>query len=71
MENTNALTQLLSASAKLKLAFANERQKSQYATAEHDPCLTLWVATAVRRNNPEAFDLNNPADLLIWTFVRG
>ena len=69
MENPPRSGLLLSASEPLKLAVAQERRKPQYATTEHDACLTLWLAHSVRRNNPAAFDLNNPADRMIWVFV--
>jgi len=58
-----------SVSETLKLAYDEQSQKPQYATSESDPCLALWIAAAVKHNNPEAFNLDNPADLMTWVFV--
>jgi len=33
------------------------------------PCLAIWIASGLRRNNSEAFDLNNPDDLMMLAFV--
>ncbi len=69
METPDSAALFLSASQTLKLAIEQERQKPQYAATDHDPCLMLWMASAVKQANPAAFDLENPADLLIWSFV--
>jgi hypothetical protein len=59
----------LAASDSLKLAFEQEEQKPHYAPMENDSCLALWVASGVWHNNPQAFNLDNPADVMIWAFV--
>ncbi len=69
METPDSAVLFLSASQTLKAAIKQERQKPHYATTEPDPCLMLWVASAVKQANPAAFDLENPDDLLIWSFV--
>ena len=71
MDSQQHSAMFLSASETLQLACEQEQNKPQYAANQHDPCLALWIASAVKQNNPEAFDLNNPADLMIWGFVDG
>jgi hypothetical protein len=71
MNSQQPSAMFLSASETLKLACEQEQKKPQYTTNQHDPCLALWIASAVKQNNPEAFDLENPADLMIWGFVAG
>jgi len=69
MDNQQPSAMFLSASETLKLACEQEQNKPQYATNQHDPCLALWIASGVKRENPEAFDLENSADLMIWGFI--
>jgi hypothetical protein len=68
MDHNNPPLAFPSVSKTLKLAYEEERQKPQYVALESDPCLPLWIASAVKRNYPEAFDLENPADLMVWAF---
>ena len=59
----------LSASERLKRAFQEEELKPCYAPLASDPFRELWIARALRREHPEAFDLDNPGDLIFWAFA--
>jgi len=68
MMNHKAAGILLSASQRLKMAVEQESLKPQYASEQADASLT-FLASAVKQNHPEAFDHDNPADVLIWIFL--
>lgn len=63
-------TLFLSASESLRRAFQEEKQKPCYDPLASDPRLELLVASGVKRNNPEAFDVSNSADQMVWAFAQ-
>ena len=68
MGNHKASGILLSASQRMRMAVEQERLKPQYAFEQPD-AQTFLLASAVKQNHPEAFDHDNPDDVLIWAFL--
>ena len=52
----------------MRMAVEQERLKPQYAFEQPD-AQTFLLASAVKQNHPEAFDHDNPDDVLIWAFL--
>ena len=69
MDDNSNVGFLLTASAGLKAAYAQESLNPKYALNPRDPQLALRIASEVKRNHPEAFDLSNPGDSLVWAFA--